>query len=269
MQPVLHLALLNFKLCRENIDQSVGIVFENIAHRGDIGTFVFDDQGIDADGLLAVGKSVKRIYSIFGMHTPSKADFNFDSLTRIIADTRDFEFVFPGCTFNRGDKRFRRRAKRQLAHNNAFGIFGIEFGSHEHFAIAVGVFGDIDKTTRRKIGKDLKILPSEIGNFRLQQFDQIVGQNPRGHARCDTFGALREQHGNFRRKNNGFAIAPVVGFNVFGNFRIEQHIFGERGKPAFDIARSRGFVAGINIAKIALFVDEQVFIRQVDQRAVN
>ena len=177
VQPVLHLALLNFKLCRENIDQSVGIVFENIAHRGNIGTFVFDDQGIDADGLLAVGKSVKRIYSIFGMHTPSKADFNFDSLTRIIADTRDFEFVFPGCTFNRGDKRFRRRAKRQLAHNNAFGIFGIEFGSHEHFAIAVGVFGDIDKTTRRKIGKDLKILPSEIGNFRLQQFDQIVGQN--------------------------------------------------------------------------------------------
>ena len=105
--------------------------------------------------------------------------------------------------------------------------------------------------------------------MRLQQFDQIMGQNPCGHTRRDTFGTLREQHGNFRRKNNGFAIAPVVGFNVFGNFRIEQHIFGERGKPAFDIACSRGFVASINIAKIALFIDEQIFIRQVNQRAVN
>ena len=104
MQLIAHLALLNFKLCRENIDQSVGIVFENIAHRGDMGTIVLDNESTDTDRLLAVGKSVKRIHRIFGMHAPSKANFNLDFLTRIIADTRDFELVFPGCTFNRSNE---------------------------------------------------------------------------------------------------------------------------------------------------------------------
>ena len=96
-----------------------------------------------------------------------------------------------------------------------------------------------------------------------------MGQHPCGHTRRNTFGTLREQHGNLRRKNNGFVIATIVGLNVFGNFRIKEHIFGERGQSAFDIARSRGFIAGINIAKITLFVDEHIFVRQMNQRAVN
>ena len=244
-------------------------MFENIAHRGDMGTVILDDQSTDTDRLLAVGKSVKRVYDIFGMHASGKANLNLDFLTRIIANPRDFEFVFPGCTFNRGDKGIRRRAKRQLAHDNAFGVFGIELGTHEHFAIAIGVFGHIDKTARRKIGKDLKLLSLEIGNLRLQQFDQIVGQNPRGHTRRNTLSALREKHGNFRRKNNGFVIASIVGFDVFGNLRIKEHILRQRGQSAFDITRSRGFVARINIAKIALLIDEQIFVRQMNQRAVN
>ena len=65
-------------------------------------------------------------------------------------------------------------------------------------------------------------------------------------------------------KNHWLLIATVVGIDVVGQCLVEEHLFGQWREPALDIAGSGGFVAGVDVAEVALFFDEEVLVGEDD-----
>ena len=115
----------------------------------------------------------------------------------------------------------------------------------------------------REVGVYLERLLPENGNLRFEQLGKIVRVNPR----CQSYGyALHSEHQYERqlgRQHNGFLVAPVIAWNIFGQVPVEQFFPRERRQPALDIARRRGTVAGVDVAEVPLSLDE---IALIDQR---
>ena len=101
----------------------------------------------------------------------------------------------------------------------------------------------------------------------LQQFAEIVGHDLGRHADRDSFRSLQKQQGNLGGQGDGFLQPAVIGLDIFGQIRIEQGFPGQGRQAALDIARRRGLIAGIDIAEIALAVDEVPLVGQVHQGA--
>ena len=91
-----------------------------------------------------------------------------------------------------------------------------------------------------------------------------MGENAAGEADCDAFDALGEEEREFDGQGDGFLVASVVGSGPVGDFGAEGDVERELGKAGFDVAGGGGGVAREDIAPVALGIDEEFLLPELD-----
>ena len=120
-----------------------------------------------------------------------------------------------------------------------------------------------------EVGQQVHLFTAQRGDAGIAQFDKVVWQDAAGKTHGDAFHALREQQRELHRQRHGLLVATVVGGHPFGDLRAEDDIQREFGQAGFDVSRSSGVVAGEGVAPVALGVDEQVLLAQLNHGIAN
>ena len=113
---------------------------------------VIDQHQVGRDRHLAVGEGVERVDDLLGIGAARHLDLDFDLLGGIVGDGADLDLVFTRGIFDRGDELFGIRTEGYVADYDALGVGGVELGAHQHFAIAVIVFGEIGEAASWEVG---------------------------------------------------------------------------------------------------------------------
>ena len=108
-----------------------------------------------------------------------------------------------------------------------------------------------------------------MGDAGVDKLHEVVGQDFRRQTYGDAVRALRQQQRELDRQRDRLLLAAVVGEHPLGGLLVEDHFVGEFRKAGFDITARGGFVAREDVAPVALTVDQQVLLAQLDQRVLD
>jgi hypothetical protein len=115
-----------------------------------------------------------------------------------------------------------------------------------------------------KSGRRVNGLVAEGGDAGVAELDEIVREDAAGEADGDAFDALGEQQGELHRQGDGLFVAAVVRGGPVGDLGAEGDVEGELGEAGLDVTGGGGVVAGEDVAPVALGVDEELFLTELD-----
>ena len=265
VDPIFDFSLFNPQLGFEDIDEAVDVVLQHLGDGHDTRQVTIDDEERHRDRHLAVGEGIQGIHHVSGIDAAGQLDLYLDILGGEVLDGGNLHLVLARRIFDGVDQRFRRRAVRNLAHDDTLLVRGIEPGPHEDLTVAVFVVGHVHHAAGGKVREHLEGLVLHVADLRFEQFDQVVGHDLRRHRRGDAFGALRQQQRDPHRQDDGLLVAPIVRFHKLGHLRIKDDLPGHGGQPALDIARRRRHITRIDVAEVPLLVDGHILVGQHDE----
>ncbi len=185
----------------------------------------------------------------------------------VVLDLRDLQFSFLICRDNGVDETGGGSAKGKFRDREEIAFADLDPGAHPDApsAEALVVFRAIGDASRREIRQEIGFLFSEDVDAAVDEFVEVVGKDFTGQAHGDAFCALGQEEREFRGQGDGFLFASVVREGPGSGLGIEDHVIGELREPGFDVAGGRGFVAGEDVAPVALGFDEEIFLAQLDE----
>ncbi len=269
MQFVEQISLPQFQFAFQHRDKLLGILAQHFADGQFHRTIVLDDDDAARDGRLAIRESVKRVHHFFRVHAGWTFDFDLDVLGCEIVDGFHLELALLRRVLNRGHERIRRGRRRNFRDDDRGFVARLDSGADFHRTFAVLIIARVHQAAGGKIRQALERLSFQNRNLRFQQFGKIMRQNPRTQTDRDAFGAEHQRNWQFARQRHRLLVAPVVARNKIGDRIIENFRAREFRQPALDVARRGGGIAGENISKISLSLDQISFIRQHHQRVAD
>ena len=127
----------------------------------------------------------------------------------------------------------------------------------------------VDKSARREVRINLKLLVAKNLHTALQQLAKIVRQYHTRQRHCDAFRPLRQQQRELHRQRHWLLLPSVVARLPLRRFGIEHNLLGELRQPRLDVTTRSGIVARQNIAPVTLTIDKQVFLPHIDQSVLD
>ncbi len=103
---------------------------------------------------------------------------------------------------------------------------------------------------------------------RAAEFADIVRRDAGRHADRDAGGAVGEQVREARRQHDRLVVLAVIGLAEIDRVLVDafEHRPGDRRQAAFGVAHRRGVIA-VDIAEIALAVDQRIALREILREA--
>ena len=257
-----------FQLFAEILQKFFGIAVNDLMHGHHRRAPLLDDREIGRDGDCAIGIHIERVQRLFRVVAAGRHHFDVDLFGGVVVDRSDFDLVAFGGLFDRSDQTFGGGGVRDLP-DDELAALDLDARPQSEFADPVGILPHIHKPPLREIGIEFKLLFAEHRDLRAQKFAEVVRRNFGGHADRDPLGAQHQQRGDFDRQHHRLLMAPVVGVHQRRDLVVEQHLARQRQKPALDVTRGGGGTAGQDVAEVALFFDEILFVGQHHQRVLD
>lgn len=244
-----------------------GADFDEVVDGDEAGFVVMDDDGVGGEGEFAVGEGVEGLDGLVGIDARGEVDQDFDFSGGVVFDAEDFDFAL----FVGGDD-----GVHQGAGGGAEGdlddaedvlfVAGFDAGADADAAAAEAavVVGGVHDAALGEIGEDVEILFAEGGDAGVAEFDEVVGEDAAGEADGDAFDALGEEEREFDGEGDGFFVSSVIGSGPVGDFGAEGDVEGELGEAGFDVAGGGGVIASEDVAPVALGVDEEFLLPELD-----
>lgn len=204
---------------------------------------------------------------MIGVDAWGEMDEDFDLGGGVVLDTEDLDFAL----FVGGDD-----GVHQGAGGGAEGdlddaedvlfVTGFDAGTDADAtaAEAAVVVGGVHDAALGEIGEDVEVLFAEGGDAGVAEFDEVVRENAAGEADCDALDALGEEKGEFDGERDGLLITSVIRSGPVGDFWAEGDVESELGEAGFDVAGGGGVVAREDVAPVALGIDEEFFLSELD-----
>ena len=230
-----------------------------------------DDAGVRRDRHLAVGEGVKRVDGLVGRLVGRDLNDDLHLVGRIVVDLADLDLaLFVGLDDRLLDRLGGRRIG-DLGDGQRALVDLRNAGADLHGAAAqtVVVAAHVGHAARREVGPELELASLEMGDAGVDELHEVVGQNLRREAHGDAVRPLGEQQRELDRKRHGLLVAAVVGTHPLRGFLVEHHIVGELRQTGLDVTARSGLVAREDVAPVALTVDQQILLPQLDQGVLD
>lgn len=268
----LELAEFDFEFAAKDVAGVFGADFDEIVDGEESGFVVVDDDGVGGEGEFAVGEGVEGLDGLVGVDAWGEVDEDFDFSGGVVLDTEDLDFAL----FVGGDD-----GVHQGAGGGAEGdlddaedvlfVAGFDAGANADAAAseAAVVVGGVHDAALGEIGEDVEILFAEGGDAGVAEFDEVVGEDAAGEADGDALDALGEEEGEFDGQGDGFFVSSVIGSGPVGDFWAEGDVESEFGEAGFDVTGGGGVVAREDVAPVALGIDEEFLLSELDHGVAN
>ena len=172
---------------------------------------------------------------------------------------------------DRVNQRLCRLRERNLTDDECLRVEFFNFGTYFQYAtsLSVIVFRDIDGATCGEVGEELERLVVQVGDSRVADLHEVMGQNFRRQAYSDTLGTLSKQQWELHRQGDRFLVPAVIRHLPFCGLGIEDGVEGEFRQACLDISGSSRFVACQDITPVTLCVHQQLFLSQLYQSVTD
>ena len=265
----LQLALAQLQLAFEQGDELVGVRAQHLAHGELDGPVVADDDDAAGEADLAVGEGVERVDELLGFHAGRGADLDFHVLAGEVVDGLDLDLAFARGVLDGGGEGLGGDAGRQLLDDDGGLVLDLDLGAHGHAAFAVLIIPRVHQAAGGEVWQAFERLVLQDRNLRLQQLGEVVRQQPRRKADGDALGAKHERQRQPAGQRDRLLVAPVVAGHELGQLVVEELFPRERREPALDVTRRGGGVAGVDVAEVALTLDEIALVREHHERIAD
>ena len=266
MAGVLEFAVADVELALEQGEELADVGAEDFGDGAFAGTVVFDDDHVGRDLAFALGECVEACDGLLGIGARDQGDEDFDLVGRGVLDGLDGHLLAARGLLDGGDERLGGLAEGDFADGDDVGAPGLDSGAGGDAPVAVAVLREVEETAGLEVGEHLEGLVLDDRDLGFEQFDEVVRENERREADGDALGAEHEQQRKLRGQQQGFLIAPVVAGDELRRLLVEDLVAGELGEAALDVARRGGAVAGVDVAEVALALDEVALVGEVHER---
>ena len=230
-----------------------------------------DDAGVGRDRHLAVGEGVERVDRLVRRLVGRHLHDDLDLFGRVVVDLADLDLALFVGLDDRLLDRLGGRGVGDLGDGQRPLVDLRDAGAHLHGAApqAVVVAAHVGHAARREIGIQLEFAPLQMGDRRMDQLHEVVGQDLRGQSHGDAVGALGQQQRELDGQRHRLLLAAVVREHPLGGLAVEDHVQREFRQPRLDVSARGGLVAREDVAPVALAVDQQVLLPQLHQRVLD
>lgn len=121
----------------------------------------------------------------------------------------------------------------------------------------------------REIREDIEVFLAEGRDAGVAKFDEVVGKDSAGEADSDPLDSLSEQERKLNGESNGLFVSTVVGGSPICDFGAEGDVESKLREAGFDVTRGGRIVACENVTPVALGVDEEFLLSQLDHGVAN
>ena len=262
---VLEFAVADVQLAFEEFEELADVGAEDFGDGAFAGAVVLDDDHVGRDLALALGERVESGDGLFDVGAGDQGDDDLDLVGRGVLDGLDGDLLAARGLLDGGDERLGRLAEGDLADDDDVGAARFEAGARGDAAVAVAVLREVEEAAGLEVGQHLERLVLDDGDFGLEQLHEVVREDERREADGDALGAEHEQQRELRGQQQGLLVAPVVAGDELGRLLVEDLVAGELGEAALDVARRGGAVAGVDVAEVALPLDEVALVGEVHE----
>ena len=262
------LGLLDAQLPFEQVFGVLRTGFEDVVYGEEMRFVVYDHAGVGRVAHPTIGEGVERVHCHIGRNARSQVHENLHILGRIVGDLLDLNFALIVGLHHAIDQALGGHPIGQVADGELILAHLLDAGAHLHFAAALAlvVIGHIHGAAGGEIGKYFVRFALQNFNGSFDQLHKIVRQDLGAQSHRDAVRPLGQQQRKFHRQRQRLLLPAVVGHLPLGGLGVEGHVEGKLSEARLDVARGRRPVARAGIAPIALAVDEQVFLAEVDER---
>ena len=265
----LELVELDLQLLQEDVAGVEGAVLEDVAHREELRFVVLDHAGVGGDVDLAVRERVECVDGLVGRDVVGQVDEDVHLVRGHVLDLLDLDLALVLGLEDGVDEVLGVLAVGDLRDGDGVLVDLLDAGADlDGAAAAAGeVLAAVGEAAGGEVGIDLVGLALEDRHGGVEQFVEVVREDLGGEAHADAFRTLREQEREADRELGGLLVAPVVGVHPVGDLRVEHHLLGELAQARLDVSRRGVGVAGEDVAPVALAVDGEAFLPELDEGA--
>ena len=268
------LALADLELALVEGEELVDVGAQDVRDGGLDGAVVLQHRHVGGEGALAVGGGVELLDRLLRVGAGGEREDDLGVVAGAVVDVLDGDLLGAGGVLDRGDERLGRLAVGKLRHHDllvAALLAHLELRAHADAPVAVLVAGAVGEAAGGEVGEELRRrlgVPDDL-DLGAQQLDEVVGEDVGRHADGDAVGAEHEEERELAGEQDRLLVAAVVARDVGGRLLVEDLVAREVREAALDVARGGGLVAGVDVAEVALALDEVALVGEVHERAVD
>ena len=261
----------DLQLAAQQVSGVLGRAAQDFAHAQEVGLLVADDARIGRNGDFAVGECVERVDGLVARLVAGHVYDDLDLLGRVVVHAADLDLAL---LVGADDRLLDRLGGRRVGYfgdgERAFvNLRDARAHLHRPAPQSVVVAAHVRQAPRGEVGPQLEVAALEVGDRRVDQLVEVVGQDFRGQAHGDAVGTLGQQQRELDGQRHGLLVAAVVGAHPLRGLAVEHHVEGEFRQPRLDVSAGRRLVAREDVAPVALAVDQQVLLPQLHQRVLD
>ena len=256
VEKVVELAEPDLLLALRELHEPLDVGAEDLRHLHQPRAAVDEHHRARRDRLLAAGEGVERGHRLLRRRPGGELQLDADRLAGEVVDLADGDLLLLDGVLDRLRDGVGGLAPGQLGDDEFALLRGVDARAHLHLAEAVLVVARVHDSAELEVRQKLERLLLDDGDLRLEELDEVVGQDGGGEADGDSVRAQHQQQRQLRGQVDRLLVAPVVAVHVGRGLGIEDVVAGERGEAALDVARRRVRHAGVERAVVALSVDE-------------
>ena len=268
------LALADLELALVEGEELVDVGAQDVRDGGLDGAVVLQHRHVGGEGALAVGGGVELLDRLLRVGAGDEREDDLGVVARAVVDRLDRHLLRAGGALDRGDERLGRLAVGQLGHDDllrAAILAQLELRAHADAPVAVLVAGAVGEAAGGEVREEPRLGLRVFDELDLgaQQLDEVVREDVGRHADGDAVGAEHQQERELAREQDRLLVAAVVARDVLRGLLVEDLVAREVREAALDVARGGGLVAGVDVAEVALALDEVALVGEVHERAVD